>query len=110
MFYNTFSFNKNINRWNVANVKNMFSMFRNAISFNQNISNWNISNECNVNNMFCFNTPIHFYKLKTTSFFEKPYKSMKPCKRKKIFDVLFHWDRRKDFIMFLKNYNYIHNK
>jgi len=35
---------------------------------------------------------------------------MEPLERKKIFDVLFHWDRRKDFIMFLKNYGYIINK
>ena len=58
--------------------------------------------------MFCFNTPILFYKLKTTSFFDKPYKNMDSLKRKQIFDVLFHWDRRKNFIMFLKMYNYMY--
>ena len=59
--------------------------------------------------MFCFNSPIPFYKLKITSFFDEPYKSMEPFKRKKIFDALFHWDRRKNFIMFLRNYGYIIN-
>ncbi len=85
-------------------------MFENATSFNKNISNWNVSNECDISNMFCSNTLIPFYKLKTTSFFEEPYKLMEPLKRKKIFNALFHWYRRKDFIMFLKNYGYIINK
>ncbi len=71
---------------------------------------WNLSKIVNSNNMFCFNTPIPFYKLKTTSFFDESYKNMEPNKRKQIFDVLFHWDRRKNFIMFLKHYNYIVNK
>ena len=37
---------------------------------------------------------------------------MEPLKRKQIFDVLFHWDRRKNYIMFLTNYGYniIQNK
>ncbi len=78
MFKNATSFNQNNNNWNVSNVTNMKDMFNNAISFNQNISDYNVSNKCNVYNMFCFNTPIPFYKLKTTSFFEKPYKSMEP--------------------------------
>ena len=57
--------------------------------------------------MFCFNSPIPFYKLKTTSFFEGLYKNMEPLKRKKIFDSLFHWDRRYNYIMFLTHFNYI---
>jgi hypothetical protein len=48
-----------------------------------------------------------FYKLNTTSFFNEPYKTMSPFDRKKIFDVLFHWNRRKNFIMFLKMCDYI---
>ena len=109
MFLNATSFNQNISNWNVSNVMYMNGMFQNAISFNQNISNWNVSNECNILNIFCFNTPIPFYKLKTTSFFDESYKNMDLLKRKKIFNILFYWDGRKNFIMFLKNYGYIIN-
>ena len=65
-------------------------MFQNAISFNQNISNRNILNTTNSKNMFCFNSPISFYKLKSTSFFDEPYKNMEPLKRKNLFDLLFN--------------------
>ena len=58
-------------------------MIQNAISFNQNISNWNVSNEANFNNMFCFNSSIPFYKLKTTLFFDEPYKSIETLKKNK---------------------------
>ena len=81
-------------------------MFINAISFNKNISNWNVSNNTDVYNMFCFNSPILFYKLKTTSFFDKPYKNMLISKRKQAFDLIFDWDRMKNFIMFLKNFQF----
>ena len=107
MFYNATSFNQNISNWNVSNVKYMNYMFNDAISFNQNISNWNITNNTDVNNMFCFNSPILFYKLKTTSFFDEPYKTIEPLKRKIIFDILFHWNRRGNYIMFLTHYGYI---
>ena len=79
-------------------------------SFNQNISNLNISNNTNVNNMFCFNSLIPFYKLKTTSFFDLSYKNIKTFKKQQIFGVLFNWIRRKKYIMFLTNYGYIINK
>ena len=107
MFYNATSFNQKIGNWNVSNVINMKSMFNKATSFNQNIGNWNITNNTDVNNMFCFNSPILFYKLKTTSFFDEPYKSMDSLKRKTIFDLLFHWNRRMNYIMFLTHYGYI---
>ena len=107
MFNNATSFNQNISNWNVSNVIDMDHMFNNATSFNQNISNWNVHRYTYNYNMFCLNTPIEFYKLKTTSFFDEPYKNMTISKRKKIFDLLFHWERKKNFILFLVNYNYI---
>ena len=90
----------------------MNCMFSNATSFNKNISNWNITNDTDVNDMFCSNSSIPFHKLKTTSFFDEPYKSMEPLKRKQMFNLLFNWDRRKNYIMFLTNYGYniIQNK
>ena len=57
--------------------------------------------------MFCHNTPIPFYKLNATSFFDKPYKNINPSRRKKLFEILFNWERRKLFIMFLTMNNYI---
>jgi surface protein len=107
MFKKAFSFNKNIDRWNVLNVTDMSFMFNGAISFNQNISNWNVSNYTHIDNMFCFNTPIQFYKLNTTSFFDEPFIYMEPLKRTQEFNVLFHWDRRKHFLKFLTDNNYI---
>ena len=83
------SFNQNISNWIVSNVNNMSYMFGGAISFNQNIGNWNISNNTHVANMFCFNSPISFYKLKINSFFDEPYKNMTLLKRKQIFNLLF---------------------
>ena len=100
------SFNQNINNWNVSNVIDMRKMFCNAVSFNQNINNWNVSSVKYMCYMF-YNTKIPFYKLNTTSFFDEPYKKMTPLNRKKIFDTLFHWERRKNYIMFLKYFDYI---
>ena len=57
--------------------------------------------------MLCLNSSISFYKLKTTSFFDEPYKNMEPLKRKKIFDSLFNCDKRRNYIMFLAYFNYI---
>ena len=57
-------------------------MFVNENSFNQNISNWNVSNVKHMYYMF-YNTPIPFHKLKITSFFDEPYKTMEPLKKNK---------------------------
>ena len=98
-------------------------------SFNQNISMWNIikTEKFNKNYMFCPNTIIPFCKLNKRlsnikmfnyhtfsylcekTFFDEPYKSMNLLKRQQIFNDLFVWDRRKNFIMFLTCYNYNNN-
>ena len=76
MFNNAISFNKNIINWDILNVIVMVYMFNNKTTFNQNISNWNITNFTNSNNMFFFNSLIPFHKIKTTLFFNKPYKNI----------------------------------
>ena len=50
-----------------------------------------------------------FDKLNVYSFFDEPYKEMEINERNKFFNVLFEWDRRKHFIVFLKENNYIIN-
>ena len=106
MFDNAISFNQKINNWNVSNVIHMQCMFYNATSFNDNIGIWNISNLTNTEKMF-YNTSIPFYELNATSFFDKPYTYMIPLKRQKLFNTIFNWDRRKNFILFLTHYNFI---
>ena len=44
MFYDATSFNQPLNKWNVSNVTDMYSMFAVAKSFNQPLNNWNVSN------------------------------------------------------------------
>ena len=114
MFDNAKSFNQELNNWNVSAVLNMEKMFKNAVNFNQNISNWNINHLAITHNIFK-NTAIKFYKLKNNSIYDKTffhftYAYLSSLEKKQIFDKLFDWDRRKNFIMFLSYYNYNCNK
>ena len=56
------TFNCDISKWNVSNVRNMHAMFWGCRDFNQDISNWNVSNVTSMNNMFnlckAFNSDI----------------------------------------------------
>lgn len=52
MFYNAYSFNKDIGNWNTKNVENFQEMFELAISFNQDISKWNTISATNMTQMF----------------------------------------------------------
>ena len=102
IFYNVFNFQYHnlkiynliiFHIFNIAIIYNVFNLkIYNIPYFQYNIHNviklWynnicdlNVLNVKNmvyadVNNIFCFNTPIQFYKLKTTLFFIEPYKSM----------------------------------
>ena len=63
MFWDSSSFNWNINNWDVSNVTNMNSMFRSATSFNQPLNSWDVSNVNDVSSMFrsatSFNQPLN---------------------------------------------------
>lgn len=51
LFFNT-SFNQDISKWDVSNVKNFESLFAYNTEFNQDISGWNTSNATNMRGMF----------------------------------------------------------
>ena len=52
MFYNSESFNQNLNDWDVSNVTNMQYMFSQATSFNGDLSSWDVSNATDMSVMF----------------------------------------------------------
>ena len=63
MFNDARAFNQPLNNWNVSNVTNMYKMFFNASSFNQPLNNWNVSKVTYMYDMFeeatSFNQPLH---------------------------------------------------
>ena len=52
MFYGAYSFNQNINSWNVSKVENMTGMFFECKKFNQPLNNWNVYNVKEMSGMF----------------------------------------------------------
>ncbi|WP_157776927.1 BspA family leucine-rich repeat surface protein [Ichthyobacterium seriolicida] len=52
MFKDTYSFNQDLNNWDVSKVTNMTSVFMSAVSFNGNISKWDVKNVTNMSKMF----------------------------------------------------------
>jgi len=51
-FENCYSFNGELDKWNMSGVTTMSSMFNNAASFNQDIGGWNVSGATDMGNMF----------------------------------------------------------
>jgi surface protein len=110
MFSNAKSFNQDIGTWQVSNVKEFMFTFGYATSFNQNIAGWNVLPDSNTKGMFVGASMI-LPKLKTmdvASFFSGLFETMPPSERKKVFDHLFHWERRKCFVLFLEGCGYLH--
>jgi surface protein len=52
MFFNNGEFNQNISKWDVANVQIMGLLFMNSSKFNQDISSWNVAKVTNMTEMF----------------------------------------------------------
>ena len=72
VFENVKSFNRNLSRWNVSNVKNMNWMFLNASEFNQDLNNWDVGNYIMLD-IFVFNTknPTKYYGGSPKRYIEK---------------------------------------
>ena len=103
MFEGASSFNQDISKWNVSKVFNMSCMFQEASSFNQDLSGWNISEVTYVRHIFDDSTLCENLrkKLKVSSFFEGKYLHMPVEQRKEEFSIVFHWKRRRTFVLFL---------
>jgi surface protein len=111
MFHEATLFNGDISRWDVSNVTDMSGMFYDASSFCGDISGWDASNVTDMSQMF-HSTPILssvLSELRVSSFFESKYLSIHPELRRQAFSVLFHWNRRKSFMLFLVGQGYLYS-
>jgi len=52
MFYNSFSFNGDISKWDVSSVTNMHAMFGFARKFNRDLAGWNVGRVLTTRRMF----------------------------------------------------------
>ena len=52
------SFNGDLSKWNVSNVRDMEDMFYEARSFNGDLSKWNVSNVTNMGICFMRQNPL----------------------------------------------------
>ena len=52
LFHNANSFNQNISRWDVAQVRDLHDMFKGASSFDHDISNWVLPEGAVTTDMF----------------------------------------------------------
>ena len=99
MFYRARSFNQPLNNWNVSNVTNMSWMFYDASSFNQPLNIWNVSNVTHIFGMFnsiTIGQMLKKHNLTTKNYFDK-----------NVYHELFVWPRKKDYVTFLVNNQYL---
>ena len=99
MFYRARSFNQPLNNWNVSNVTNMSWMFYDASSFNQPLNNWNVSNVTHIFGMFnsiTIGEMLKKHNLTNENYFDK-----------NVYHDLFVWPRKKEYITFLVNNQYL---
>merc|ERR1712228_367137 len=52
MFYGATSFNQNLDKWDVSQVKDMTYMFYGATSFDHDLDKWDVSSVTNMKMMF----------------------------------------------------------
>jgi surface protein len=137
MFCDATSFNQDLSGWDVSQVTNMWYMFCGATSFNQDLSGWDVSQVITMSQMFCgatsFNQDlsgwdvsklinefamfdgtallVNLQRVKNvSSFFEGVYRAMPmPEERQREFAAVFHWNRRRAFMLFLASYGYLYS-
>ena len=99
MFCNAGLFNQPLDKWNVSNVTNMSWMFYDASSFNQPLNIWNVSNVTHIFGMFnsiTIGQMLKKHNLTTKNYFDK-----------NVYHELFVWPRKKDYVTFLVNNQYL---
>ena len=111
MFGGAIEFNQDLSGWNVSRVRDMSHMFSGATSFNQDLSGWHISRGANMYRMFrgAALTAMLQRTMNVSSFFEGVYRYMPREERQQVFAVVFHWKRRRAFILFLVNHGYLYS-
>jgi surface protein len=111
MFYGATSFNQDLSGWDVSQVVNMSYMFHGATSFNQDLSGWNVVQLRDSENVFDGTMLIAtLQRVKSvSSFFEGVYRAMPREERRREFAAVFHWDRRRGFVLFLAGHGYLYS-
>jgi surface protein len=113
MFFGAAHFNKDLSGWEVSQVKNMSTMFYGAKSFNQDLSGWNVSRATNISyNMFrgtALSVKLQRVKNVQSFFEEEVYRAMPREERQREFAAVFHWNRRRAFVLFLASHGYLYS-
>ncbi|SDZ82870.1 Por secretion system C-terminal sorting domain-containing protein [Arachidicoccus rhizosphaerae] len=77
MFLNCYSFNGDLDKWDVSNVRETANMFQNATSFNGNISTWDVHNVTNMQYMFSnanhFNGDLSSWNVANVQYFQSMF-------------------------------------
>jgi len=124
MFGCAASFNQPLNNWNVSNVTDMRGMFWSASSFNQPLDNWDVSNVIDMFYMFgfakIFNKPLNTWNVSKVTdmlgmfnsttigeMLKKHNLTNENYFDKKVYHELFVWPRKKDYVTFLVNNQYL---
>jgi surface protein len=105
MFCNALSFNQPLDNWNVSNVTGMNKMFEKASSFNQPLNNWDVGclDDTKIYSIICgmFNSTTIGEMLKKHNLTTKNYFD------KNVYHEVFVWPRKKDYVTFLVNNQYL---
>ena len=98
-----------INTWNVSNVTDMHNLFYGAFTFNQPLDKWDVSNVSNVSNNNPYIDRMYGMFNSTTigEMLKKHNLTTKNYFDKKVYHKLFVWPRKKDYVTFLVNNQYL---
>ena len=112
MFWDAKKFNQDLSNWNVSGVTNMIGMFY-GTAFNQNISGWDVSSvQRDTVRAMITDTPLGAIlqrRRQVSSFFEGVYRHMPREERHEVFALMFIWERRRAFMLFLVHHGYLYS-